>query len=192
MAKNMLRFVFRRFFRRSDLESELDDELTSHIAMETNLRSQAGESPDAARQAALRDFGNVGMVAEVTRDQWGLSWLEQALKDIRYAARSFARVPLFSVIVIMTLALGIGSSTAIFSLLDCILLRALPFPDSNRLMMLWELPPETKKPNVVWLNNFVAWKQRRGTSEFRESLAGGSRPYFLHHGHTVSSRSLRR
>lgn len=169
MAKNMLRFVFRRFFRRSDLESELKDELASHIAMETNLRKQAGESPDAARQAALRDFGNVGMVAEVTRDQWGLSWLEQALKDIRYAARSFARVPLFSLIVIITLALGIGSSTAIFSLLDGILLRALPFPDSNRLMMLWELPPETQKPNVVWLNNFVAWKQ--GSHSFQSMAA---------------------
>jgi putative ABC transport system permease protein len=99
-------------------------------------------------------------VAEVTRNKWGFTWFEQALNDARYAARSFARTPLFSAIVITTLALGIGSSTSIFSLLDGILLRALPFPESNRLMMLWEVPPETWKPNVVWMNNFVAWKER--------------------------------
>ena len=160
MAMNALRFVFRRFFRWRQLERELNDELDSHIAMETSLRMQEGESPESARQAALRQFGNLGLVAEVTRSKWGFTWFEQALNDARYAARSFARTPLFSAIVITTLALGIGSSTSIFSLLDGILLRALPFPESNRLMMLWEVPPETWKPNVVWMNNFVAWKER--------------------------------
>ena len=160
MAMNALRFVFRRFFRRRQLERELNDELASHIAMETSLRMQEGESPEAARQAALRQFGNLGLVAEVTRSKWGFTWFELALNDARYATRSFARTPLFSAIVIITLALGIGSSTTIFSLLDGILLHALPFPESNRLMMLWELPPQTRKPNVVWMNNFVAWKER--------------------------------
>jgi predicted permease len=160
MAGNMLRFVFRRFFKRHDLERELNEELASHIAMDTALRISEGESPEAARQGALRQFGNLGLVSEVTRDQWGLAWLEQALKDFRYAVRTFARVPLFTAVVVSTLALGIGSSTTIFSLLDGILLRALPFPESNRLMTLWELPPQTRKPNVVWMNNFVAWKER--------------------------------
>ncbi len=160
MAMNALRSVFRRFFRRRQLERELNDELASHIALETSLRMQEGESPEAARQAALRQFGNLALVAEVTRSKWGFTWFEQALNDARYATRSFARTPLFSAIVIITLALGIGSSTTIFSLLDGILLHALPFPESNRLMMLWELPPQTRKPNVVWMNNFVAWKER--------------------------------
>ena len=160
MAVNMLRFLFRRFFRRRDLERELNEELASHIAMETARQVRGGESPEAARQAALREFGNMGMVAEVTRKQWGFSGLEQAFRDARYALRSFTRAPLFSIIVIVTLALGIGSATTIFSLLDGILLRALPFPDSNRLMTLWELPPDTQKPNHVLLANFTAWKQR--------------------------------
>ena len=160
MAMNSLRFVFRRFFRRAQLERELNDELASHIAMEANLRMQEGESPEAARQAALRQFGNFELVAEVTRGKWGFTWLEQALNDVRYAARGFVRTPLFSAIVIATLALGIGSSTTIFSLLDGILLHALPFPESNRLMILGELPPKTSKLNVVWMNNFVAWKER--------------------------------
>ena len=128
MAGNMLRFLFRRFFKRHDLESKLNEELASHIAMETARRVRDGESPEAARQATLREFGNMGLVAEVTRNQWGLGWLEHALGDIRYSVRSFLRAPLFSAIVIITLALGIGSSTTIFSLLDGILLRALPFP----------------------------------------------------------------
>src|SRR5580692_12927388 len=135
MAMNSLRFVSRRFFRRTQLEKELNDELASHIAMETSLRMQEGESREAARQAALRQFGNLGLVAEVTRGKWGFTWLEQALYDARFATRSFARTPLFTVIVIVTLALGIGSSITIFSLLDGILLRALPFPESNRLVM---------------------------------------------------------
>jgi putative ABC transport system permease protein len=160
MAMNALRFVFRRFLKRRQLETDLNDELASHIAMETSQRIQQGESPEAARQSALREFGNLGLVAEVTRSKWGFTGLEHALKDARYATRSFVRTPLFSAIVIVTLALGIGSSTTIFSLLDGILLRALPFPDSNRLMMLWELQPETRKPNVVNLINFAAWKQR--------------------------------
>jgi putative ABC transport system permease protein len=162
---NSLRFVFRLFLKRCQLEKELNDELASHIAMETSLRTQEGESPEAARHAALRQFGNVGLVAEVTRSQWGFLWLEHAVKDARYAARSFVRVPLFSAIVIVTLALGIGSSTTIFSLLDGILLRALPFPDSNQLVMLWELTPETRKPNVVNLTNFAAWRERNHSFE---------------------------
>jgi putative ABC transport system permease protein len=160
MAMNSLRFVFRRFFKRAQLEKELNDELASHIAMEANLRMQEGESPEAARQAALRQFGNVELVAEVTRSKWGFAWLEQALNDVRYAVRGFVRTPLFSTIVIALLALGIGSSTTIFSLLDGILLHSLPFPESEQLMILGEVPPKTSKLNVVWMKNFVAWKER--------------------------------
>ena len=160
MAGNSLRLLLRRFFQRRDLERELNDELGSHIAMETARHIQNGESPEAARQIALREFGNVALVAEVTRDQWGLGWLEQAFVDLRYSVRSFLRAPLFSAVVVITLGLGIGSSTTIFSLLDGIILRALPFPSSNQLMVLWELPPQTRKPNVVNLSNFVAWRER--------------------------------
>jgi putative ABC transport system permease protein len=160
MARKVFRLLLRRFFQRRDLELELSDELASHIAMETARHVQNGESPEAARQIALREFGNIGLVAEVTREQWGFGWLERALGDIRYSVRSFLRAPLFSAIVVITLGLGIGSSTTIFSLLDGILLRALPFPNSSQLMMLWEIPPQAQKTNVVNLNNFVAWRER--------------------------------
>jgi putative ABC transport system permease protein len=165
MAGKMLYFFFRRCFKRRDLERELNEELASHIAMETARQVRDGESPEAARQATLREFGNMGMVAEVTRKQWGFAGLEQALRDARYALRSFARAPFFSIIVILTLALGIGSATTIFSLLDGILLRALPFPDSNRLMALWELGPDNQEPNHVLLANFAAWEERSHSFE---------------------------
>jgi putative ABC transport system permease protein len=170
MAGNTLRFLFRRFFQRRDLERELNDELASHLALETARHVEDGESPEAALQMALHQFGNVGLVAEVTRDQWGLSWLEHALADIRYSVRSFLRVPLFSAIVVITLGLGIGSSTTIFSLLDGILFRALPFRNSNQLMMLWEVPPQTRKPNVVNLSNFFAWRERNHSFQSMAAL----------------------
>jgi len=191
MAGNMLRILFRRFFKRRDLERELNEELASHIAMDEAIRVRNGESPEAARQAALREFGNLGLVAEVTRNQWGLAWLEQAPSDIRYFTRSFLRAPLFSFIVIVTLALGIGSSTTIFSLLDGILLRALPFPHSNQLMMLWEIPPQTRKPNVVNLGNFAAWKERNHS--FQSMAAFLSSPMNLigeHGGEQVPGLSV--
>jgi len=172
-----LRFLFRLFFKRRQLDKDLNDELASHISMETSLRVQQGESAKGARQAALRQFGNVGLVADVTRSTWGFTGFEQALQDIRYASRSFVRTPLFSTIVIVTLALGIGSSTAIFSLLHGILLRALPFPEPNQLMMLWEIPPEMRKSNPVLLNNFVTWKER--SHSFQSMAAFESLPMNL-------------
>ena len=146
MAGNMLRLLLRRFFQRRDLERKVNVELASHIAIETARLVREGESPEAARQIALREFGNVGLVAEVTRDQWGLGWLEHVFADIRYAVRSFLRAPLFSAIVVITLGLGIGSSTTIFSLLDGILLRALPFPNSNQLICFVTFSPQFKNP----------------------------------------------
>jgi putative ABC transport system permease protein len=172
MAMNALRFVWRRLFRRGLLENELNEELASHIAMETSSRVRAGDEPEAARQAVLRQFGNFGLVAEVTRGKWGFAWLEHALSDARHAARSFGRTPSFSAIVIVTLGLGIGSSTAIFSLLDGILLRALAFPQPDQLMMLWELLPQTHKPNVVNLKNFVAWRERNHSFQSMAAYLG--------------------
>lgn len=134
MAKNMLRFVFRRFFRRHYLERELNEELASHIAMETASRVQEGESPEAARQATLRDFGNLGLVAEVTRNQWGLAWLETLARDVKFALRQLVRSPGFALTAMVVLALGMGASLAIFAFVDAALLEPLPYAQPNRIM----------------------------------------------------------
>jgi predicted permease len=134
MAKNMFRFVYRRFFRRHDLHCELNEELASHIAMETAARVREGESPEAARQAALREFGNMGLVAEVTRNQWGLAWLDTLARDVKFAVRQLVRSPGFALTAMVVLALGMGASLAIFAFVDAALLEPLPYAEPNRIM----------------------------------------------------------
>jgi putative ABC transport system permease protein len=160
MWRDSLRFFMRRLFRRGALEADLRDEIESHLAIEARQRMERGESPPAAQAAALRQFGNVRLVAEVTRDMWGFSWLEHTVQDLRYAVRTLRNAPLFTVAVVLTLALSIGSASAIFTVVRGVLLRSLPFPDPDKLVMVWEVQPQTKRTNVVRLNNFVAWKER--------------------------------
>ena len=100
MSMNRLRFVLRRFLRRRDLESELKEELAFHIDLETALRVRDGQSTQVARQEALRQFGNIGLVAEVTRRQWGFTWLEQFWSDLKIAWRQAARSPRLTLAVI--------------------------------------------------------------------------------------------
>lgn len=90
----------------------------------------------------------------------GFTWLEELVTDCRYTLRMLRKSTGLSAIVVLLLALGISTTTAIFTLLDGILLRPLPFPAADQLVMIWEVPPETQKPNVVALGNFVAWKER--------------------------------
>src|SRR5690242_3056669 len=149
MRRNYIQFFVRRFFRRARSEQDLEAELQSHLELDVRQRMERGESTDSARNAALRDFGNVGLVAEVTRDMWGLAWLEELMADSRYALRVLRKSAGLSMVVVLLLALGIGATTGIFTLVERVLLRPLPFPVPDELVMIWEVPPETKKPNVV-------------------------------------------
>src|SRR5512139_653789 len=94
----------------------------------------AGFPPAEARNDALREFGNVGLVKEVTRDMWGWTWLQEALRDARVSLRALRRTPAFAAIIVATLALGIGANTAIFTLVNAVLIQPLPYPDPNRLV----------------------------------------------------------
>ena len=160
MVPGLLKSFVNRFFRRASLESDLDAELQSHLAIEIRQRIERGESAQSAREMASREFGNKELIAEVTRDMWGFVAFEQLMQDARYAARTLRKSPLFTSTIAITLALGIGCTTAIFTLVHGILLRPLAFPSPERLAMIWELLPQTQKKNVVLLNNFVAWKER--------------------------------
>ena len=123
-------------FRNRNLDKDLDDELRSHIdlAMEENLRR--GMSEQEARWQAIRSFGGVTQTRERYREQRGLPMLEEMKRDLRFGFRQLQRSPGFAITAILTLALGVGANTAIFTLIDSIILRPLPFPHQERLVTL--------------------------------------------------------
>ena len=126
----------RRNFGHRARERELQDELAAHIRLDAEDRVSSGSSVEEAHKAARREFGSVLSVSENTRDVWGWTNLEQTAQDVRYAARNLVSRPAFATMTIATLALSIGATTAIFSIVNAVLLRPLPFQDPDRLVSL--------------------------------------------------------
>ena len=123
-------------FRKRELAQELSEELAFHIEQETEENVAAGMSAEEAHFVALRKFGGIDQVKEECRDAWGLRFIDTLLQDLRFAVRMLARNPGFTAVAVLSLALGIGANTAIFSLLDTLLLRDLPVWQPERLVEL--------------------------------------------------------
>ncbi len=124
----------RSLFRRARVEQELDEELRYHLKRQIEEHIARGMTPEEARYAALRAMGGVERRKEECRDMRHVRWIENLAQDLRYALRTLFRNPVFSVVVLLTLAIGIGSTTAIFSVVHALLLKPLPYPDSDRLV----------------------------------------------------------
>jgi len=132
IAANRLRALFRRNL----MDRDLDEEVRFHLEMKTREYVAAGMGEREAREAASRAFGNQALACEDSRAEWQFAMVESILRDVRYGARALLRTPVFSVTVVLTLALGIGANTAIFTLIDRVLVRSLPVEDPGALVML--------------------------------------------------------
>lgn len=129
--------IRRALGRRQDLASELEQEIDAHLQFLIDENQELGMPPDEARFAAWREFGNRAAVRERSYQSWQFPRFESLLQDIRYAVRGVAKAPAFSLLVILTLAVGIGANSAIFSFVNAVLLRPLPYPSADRLAILW-------------------------------------------------------
>lgn len=170
--------VFNVLFRKDRVEQELDEELRFHLEEEIEKNVQAGMEPGEARRLAHLRFGGVEQVKERVREERGVRPLEDLLKDVRHALRTFRRDRRFAVVAVLTLALGIGATSAAFSVVNSVLLNPLPFADPERLVFAWETRIR-RGGSQTWvsLGNYREWRQLN--TAFEEIAAVQVRPYNL-------------
>jgi hypothetical protein len=131
----------RALFRRDDVEAEFDEELRFHLDQETERYVGRGLSPEDARRAARRDLGDTGRVKEEARETWRWRWVDDLLLDVRYARRGLVRSAGYTVVAALSLGFGIGATTSLFSVIDALDLRPLPYRDADRMVWLADVTP---------------------------------------------------
>src|SRR5262250_1382060 len=140
----------RSLFRRNQVESELDEEIRYHLELQIEENIASGMSAEEARRAALKAMGGVEQQKEKCRDMRRVNFIEDLLQDLRYGLRMMGRSPGFTTVAVLSLALGIGATTAIFSVIDALMLRRLPVRSPERLVMLSRVFPNGKNTSFLY------------------------------------------
>jgi putative ABC transport system permease protein len=138
----------RALVRGERLDRELNAEVRFHIDMETDKYVRQGMNPDDARMRALRNFGPMDKHKEETRDARGVRWIDELWQDVKYGTRTLLNHPGFALLVVLTLGLGIGANTAIFSVINGVLLKPLPYAESDRLVLIQQAAPGNGQPTL--------------------------------------------
>jgi predicted permease len=153
-------------FRRDRAGKQLQDELQFHLDQQVAENLAAGNSPEEARRAALRAFGNPIALRDQTRNTWSWQWLEMFLRDLRFGIRALARNPGFSILVVLVMGLGIGANVALFTVVHSVLLKPLPFKGQDQLVRLYEADGHgAYQNNVLAGGTFAAWQSQSHSFE---------------------------
>jgi putative ABC transport system permease protein len=187
-----------RLFPRNRRYDDLDISIQEHLEERTAELMEEGMTREEATQKARREFGNVTVIAERSRQVWQWPTLESIWADVRFSLHQLRKAPGFAITAILTLALGVGATTAIFSVVKAVLLNSLPYKDPDRLVAVWTAnDARDGKPHPSTAADFAAWKQRSGVFEDlapsyddERTLTGQGAPQLLI-GYAVSANYLR-
>src|SRR5215831_8297338 len=162
-----LKVRMRALLRKNRVEQELDEELRYHLEKDVERHIARGLSPEDARKAALRGFGAIQQIKEESRDASGVRLLEEICRDIRYAARIIVKEPGFTLVAVIMLALGTGANTAIFTLVDKLLIRPLPVDRPDELVTV-----KAQSVNPYFMNTIFSYADYRDYRELNQVMSG--------------------
>src|SRR5262245_23694259 len=175
---NDLLHRLRSFFRRDRVDRELDEEMRFHLDQQIATYVRQGMTRDEAERRARIEFGGLAQIREEHRDQRGVAFVDDLVRDVRYGVRQLRRSPAFATAALLCLALGIGATTAVYSLVDAILLRPLPFKDADRLVRLIEHIPPPFPGQPLWVQGvtyreLLEWRAQSKTFPDMAAVGGG-------------------